>query len=457
MNEAKFPRTGLSREALEFAPGLLAIQESPPEKLPRGVMYTVAALVAILLVWATFGRLDIIASAAGRLVPKTYVQIVQPADAGVVKQILVHEGERVTAGQVLIRLDQEEAMADKATLKTQLALRSLELRRIDAELTGHPLAKDSGDPPNLFREVAQQYRARHQSYVDALGRARDALQKARRDYAAGMAVLNKLKEVTPLLKREAVAYAGMGNDGYAPKLLVAKKERDYLEEAQNLAAQRQTVASLKASMDQAQTELGQVSAKYRANLLSERVDAYGKYSRLTEDLAKEDYKASLLMLRAPQSGIVMDLATHSLGTVVSPGTVLVTIVPDDEPLMADVRIKNDDVGFVHPKQSVRLKLAAYPFQKYGMLDGVVADVAPDATDTRSNGARGRWSTRLPDAAASYKAQVSLDSQVLKRHGKTLRLVPGMQVVAEIHEGRRSILEYLLSPVEKTLRDSGHER
>jgi len=125
-------RPRLSEKALDFAPGLLAIQESPPSRMPRAVMYTIATLLALMLLWAAIGHLDIVASAEGKLIPKTYLKLVQPADAGIVKEILVHEGERVKAGQVLLRLDAQDAQADASRIGTDLALRSLQLRRIDA-------------------------------------------------------------------------------------------------------------------------------------------------------------------------------------------------------------------------------------------------------------------------------------------------------------------------------------
>src|SRR5258708_16605063 len=150
--ESAPPRQALSPEALDFAPGLLAIQESPPARMPRAVLYAVSVLLVLLLLWAALGHLDIVASADGKLVPQTYLKLVQPADAGIVKEILVHEGERVTAGQVLLRLDAQDAEADAARLGTDLALRSLQLRRIDAELTGRRLQREKGDPPDLFRQ-----------------------------------------------------------------------------------------------------------------------------------------------------------------------------------------------------------------------------------------------------------------------------------------------------------------
>ena len=174
---AATPRVGLSKEALDFAPGLLAIQESPPGRMPRAVLYVVTLLLALLILWAAIGHLDIVASAEGKLIPETYLKLVQPADAGIVKEILVHEGERVATGQVLLRMDPQDAHADAARLGTDVTLRSLQLRRIDAELTGSRLVRRPDDSPDLFRQIQAQFTERHQTYLDLLGQVEEMLNK----------------------------------------------------------------------------------------------------------------------------------------------------------------------------------------------------------------------------------------------------------------------------------------
>ena len=370
----------LSAEALDFVPGLLAIQESPPARLPRIVMYLVSTLCVILILWATFGKLDIVASAEGRLVPQTYVKIVQPADGGIVQEILVHEGEHVAAGQVLMRMDTQDAKADGNTIQTQLALRSLQLRRIDAELTNRPLQKKTDDPSDLFVQVDAQYRDHRHGYLDALGQAQQAYTRAQREMDSGKEVLAKLRETTPLLKQQADAYDDMAKQGYVPKLQMQDKQREYLEKARDLKAQESTLASLEAAVAASGKQVEQVTSKYRSDLQNERIDAEGQYRKLQQDWVKQDHKTGLLELKAPQAGIAKDLATHTAGTVVSPGTVLLTLVPDNEPLIAEVMVRNDDVGFVYPQQKVKLKLATYPFQQYGMLDGEIMTIGADASD-----------------------------------------------------------------------------
>jgi hemolysin D len=451
--------TTLSPDALDFAPGLLAIQESPPARLPRAIMYTVSLLFGLMLLWAIFGKLDIIASAEGKLVPQTYVKIVQPSDAGIVQSIQVHEGEVVRAGQVLMRMDRRVAEADQRTLETEAALRVLQLQRIDAELRGRAFQPTGDVPADLAREVESQYRDHRRAYEDAVSQATERLTKSKRDHDAGRETEAKLKETVPILKEQATAYVEMGKDGYVPQVTVRDKQREYFEKVRELSAQQATVASLAAAVAEATKQLDQVTSKYRSDLQNERVDAEGQYRKLQQELVKQAHKVDLLELRAPQAGVVKDLATHTVGTVVSPGTVMLSLVPEDEDLVAEVTVKNDDVAFVYPQQTVKLKLAPYPFEKYGLMEGTVVRVGPDTDDGDQRTAAAGKDGRKTGAEASpgYKALISLKAQQLEAQGSSYKLVAGMQVVAEIHQGRRSVLEYLLSPVQKTLHDSGRER
>ena len=463
MSAVDLPAQSLSREGLEFAPQLLAIQQRPPAPLPRVVLWLAASLSGVLVVWACVGKLDIIASAEGRLVPQSYVKIVQPAEAGIVQDILVHEGQSVQAGQVLLRLDAHDAQADQKTMQAALAAKSLKLRRVDAELSGAPMRRTSGDAGDVFGQVQVQYENNHRLHGDELARADESLRKAQQEYQSGIAVLAKLRAIVPMLQEEADSYADLGKDGYVAKSAQKEKQREYLEKLHDLSAQEATTRGLAAAVAQASRQRDEINSKYRSELQNERVEAAGDLVRLQQDLAKQVHKGGLLELRAPQAGVVKDLATHTVGTVVSPGTVLLSLVPENEPLVAEVMVRNDDVGFVYAQQSVKLKLAAYPFQKYGMLDGTVVRVSPDAT-AEDTGARGRDSAEAvegrgsaPGVSQAYKALVALDRQTLGEAGQRLKLVPGMQVVAEINQGQRTVMQYLLSPIATTLHDSARER
>ena len=449
----------LNVEMQEFAPGILKIQQRPPSPLPRILLYVLLALFGIALLWMLFGQLDIIAVADGKLVPQTYLKIVQPVEAGVVQEILVKEGDAVTAGQVLVRMDTNVAEADSKTIRAEYQRRAIQLRRIEAELTDRPLQKLNTDPENLYQQSAAHYQANRLAYQDAVGQERAMLSKAREDLAAAREVQGKLKQVLPLYQGNEKAYSQMAKEGYVGKLEAMDHTRERIEKEQDLRTQTFTIASLQASIAQSEKRLAQITSNARQQLNQERAEALGQFQKLEQDLARQTHKNTLLELKAPQAGIVKDLATHTLGTVLSPGTVVLTLVPKDEQLLAEVWVTNEDAGFVHAGQTVKVKLAAYMFQKYGMLDGVVQQVGADSSDGNAN--QNKPNGADPNAQQAqdlkYKTIVALKRQYLSADGVRYTLTPGMRAAAEINLGTRSVMDYLLSPVQKAYHEAGRER
>lgn len=448
----------MTPEAIEFAPGLLAIQESPPSKLPKTILYLVIGLFFILLGWAIFGKLDIVATAEGRLIPKSYVKIVQPAEGGVIKDILVHEGQSVQEGDILIRMDGTAMLSDTRSVEGEMRLRSLQLRRIDAELGIGVLVKSSEDPDDLYLQTQQQYIAHSQAYKDTISQETQVLEKSEHDLSAAEEILIKFDQTLPMYIKNAQSYRKLADEGYINRIEADDKEREKIEKEQDYQAQKSTVAGLRSAVEASHKRLNQLSSNYKSQLENERSDTQSQYKRLVQEWGKNLYKSSLLELRAPQSGIVKDLATHTQGSVVSPGTVLMSLVPYDDPLQAEVMIKNEDVGFAHSGQKVKIKLVAYPFQKYGMIEGEVVNVGADAIQsTQQSSQDSSKMSPQSNITMTYKALISLKFQELNIDGKKLKLTPGMQTIAEIHLGKRTVMEYLLSPVQKAWQESGRER
>jgi hemolysin D len=431
---------------------LAFIERLPPSRAPRIVLWTVCALFAFALIWSLVAKLDIVAVAEGRLVPSTYSKIVQPSESGIVREILVRDGDSVVAGQVLVRLDPTLAGADSKSVAGDIDLRRLTLRRIDAELAGQTLALGKGEEPTLFLQVQAQGSARRQSYLDSLAQENSQRDRIAAELRAATETLNKLTATAPLVQQQADAYDKLVKDGFFSPLAVQDKRREAINLQQDLKSQEGAVASLKAQMSGQDKRIANLTSQYRSQLQNERVETQALLAKLEQEAAKQSYRQAMLELKAPQGGIVKDLATTTIGAVVAPGTVLLTIVPKDEPLIAEIRIGHDDIGFVEPGQAVKLKLAAYPFQKYGMLEGTVRTIAADVSSAATQDAKASSPVDL-----GFKAIVALNSQQLTARGQPFVLNPGMQVIAEIRQGERTVMEYLLSPVTATVTQAGRER
>ena len=442
----------------EFSPPLIRLQASPPSPLGRRILYVLLALLAALLLWSVIGRLDIVAVAEGKLVPHSYVKIVQPAESGIVREILVREGQSVAQGQVLMRMDAQISEADRRSLEADFQRKSLTLARIDAELGLGGFKADAGASAGLVREIEAQYRANRSALEAALAEERARLEKARREMAAAQQVKLKLAETLPHYRAQDAAFEKLSKDGFAGPLMASDKRRERIEKEQELATQEQVIASANASIAQSEKRLAQISADNRRQLYAERNEVQGQVDRLVQERAKQAHREGLLDLKASQAGTVKDIATHTTGTVVQPGTVLLTLVPQDDVLRAEVWVSNQDIGFVRTGQPVKVKLAAFPFQKYGMVEGTVEHVSADAADGNAQGQQnGNGEKNARAAPLAYRALVALKSMRIERDNDPLPLAAGMQASAEILLGRRSVLEYLLSPVQKAWHEAGRER
>ena len=367
-------------DLLDFAPDILRLQREPPSPLPRLVLYVMVALLIALLIWSLMGRLDIIAVAPGKLVPVTYVKVVQPATAGIIKELLVRDGDLVKAGQVLVRLDPGLFEADGKQSATQLQLTSLALRRIDAELANEEPQQQPGDSAELFTQMLSQYRAHRQAQLDAVDAQKAVLAKTEQDLKAALEMEAKLKQTLPIYEDQERSWSQLYKEGFAGRLLAEDRKRALIEARQELKAQSFAIEGYRATIQQSRKRIAQLDSNYRQMLYNERADTFALNQKAEQDRQKLSIRQEFLELKAPQDGVVKDLATHTEGAVLSPGTVLMTIVPASEPVSAEVWVSNLDRGFVHAGQTVKLKIAPYPFQKYGMVEGIVVTISADASE-----------------------------------------------------------------------------
>jgi hypothetical protein len=224
-----------------------------------------------------------------------------------------------------------------------------------------------------------------------------------------------------------------------------------IEKEQDLKAQDANVSSLQASIAQNERKIVGLRSSYRSQLENERAETLAVLNRSGQELEKSNVKAGMLEIRAPNAGVVKDMAVTTTGAVVAAGALLMNVVPANEPMQAEVLLKNEDVGFITAGQKAQVKVAAYPFQKYGLMQGEVALVSADATDPKQ--------APQGQPPLTYRALVKLDTLQLTSAatGEKLALNPGMLITAEIHQGQRTVLEYLISPMRKVTQEAARER
>jgi len=418
----------------------LSLQDSPAHPAPRRVAIVICALFVIALAWAILGRIDIVAVAPGRIVVSERTKTLQPLEAGVVRRVLVKDGDAVQAGQVLVELDATNAQADSASVQEQLDAASSDERRTVALLG----ALRSQRVPSVAPGDRLQFQAEWQDITARL--ARLAAERARRDaeLATVRELIAKLEATLPISRQREADFRSLTDQGFVSGHAGQDRMRERIEQERDLATQRARLAEAQAALvETEQTRLAYLAETQRA--LSERqAQANLKRQQLTQERSKTEQRSRLTQLTAPVAGTVQQVAVHTEGGVVTPAQVLMVIVPKDAEVTAEVVIDNKDIGFVHAGQVAAIKLETFPFTRYGTVEARVKSVTGDAVNDDKRG-------------AIFPAMLSLGQTGIDVDGKRVNLSPGMNVTAEIKTGRRRVIDYLLSPVQRVANESLGER
>ena len=430
-------------DEVAFLPAALSLQETPAHPAPRRAAIAVCALFVIALAWATFSEIDIVSVAAGRIVVSERTKTLQPLEAGVVRRVLVHDGQAVQAGQVLIELDATNASADGASLQEQLAMAASEERRTSALMLGIA----SNALPAMQNATARDKAQLQAEWSDITARlAKLSAEQARRqaEIVTVRELIKKLESTLPISKQREADFRSLTEQGFMSSHAGQDRTRERIELESDLATQRARLAEAQAASNESAQARTAYLAETRRALIERQAQASSKKEQLTQEGAKAAQRSRLTQLTAPVAGTVQQLAVHTEGGVVTPAQVLMVIVPQDAQVSAEVVIDNKDIGFVQAGQIAAIKLETFPFTRYGTVDAVVNSVTADAVSDEKRGAI------FPALLTLKQASIGVD-------GKRIKLSPGMNVTAEIKTGRRRVIEYLLSPVQRAVSESLGER
>jgi len=433
----------------DFLPAALEIIERPVSPTARISAYLLGAGLLLAIIWAVFGRLDIVASAPGKLIPADNVKLIQPSEAGIVRAILVRDGQTVRKGQVLVELDPTVSTADNAQAESALQTALLDIARSEAVIR----ALDGGAPnfvapPGTPASVVRTQQALATTELAAI-RASISGRDSDRDAAAAargeaMTQAKKLDETIPLIDQQLQAYEALLDKGFASRLKVIEFRRQRLATIRDREAALDTARKAGAMLSGAGSNLVQNRAEARAKVLGDLAKAQAEASLRAEELVKSQQRSRLQRLVSPVDGTVAQLAVHTIGGVVEPAKPIMVIVPEGGNLVAEVKLLNKDVGFVRAGQDVAVKLEAFPFTRYGTVPGRVETISSDAMEDQRLG-------------LVYAARIRLGKAAIGGDDQLVALTPGMAVTADVRTGRRSIASYLISPIDEARLEAGRER
>lgn len=434
---------------LQFLPAHLELIETPVHPAPRWAMRIVVALVVVVVAIAVFGRLDIVATAKGKLAPDAHVKLIQPAITGVVRRIAVHDGERVVPGQLLMELDTTQAAADAHKARTAKVDAALAMARaktlLSAQHSGtHPVVPVvPGASPEEQAQSQHFAEGQYREYEDKLLSAKSEWLKREAELDSTQQEIAKLRATAPLARQQADNYRALVAQKYVANNDFLDKERTALEQEHELAAQRAHANELAEGIAEQRADVDAITSQFRR----EQLDAYDKaqqqWAQHQDDETKADTRQKLLSLTAPVAGTVQQLTVHTVGGVVTTAQSLMEIVPDDT-VEVEANVENKDIGFVNVGQTAVVKIEAFPYTRYGYLTGQVISVSNDATQDRKLG-------------LMFPVRVRLASNRIHVENKWVNLTPGMEVTVEIRTGKRSVAGYFLGPLVQTVEESMRER
>lgn len=439
------------RHESEFLPSALALRDTPVHPAPRIAMGLIIALLILALAWACLGKVDMDATAAGKIIPNGYVKMIQSEETAVVKAIHVHDGQHVRRGDALIDLNATLAQADVAAAKSSLYATRDEIARAQAMLTaiasGHPpsLRANSGLGPPAELALEQQVLAgEYADYASNIGRIDANIAQSTATLSETNAEISKLEQTLPLEESKERSYAPLVSKGYVSKNQYYSEEQAVIQLRQDLAAQRSKRDETSAARDAAMRERSVYVDNARRTWLEKIHDDDQKIAGLNQELTKATQQQRFLHLTAPADGTVQQLAVHTVGGVVTPAQTLMTVVPDGRKFEVSAIINNQDIGFIKVGQRAEIKVETFPYERYGVLQGTVVQVSNDAVQDDKLG-------------LIFTAQIALADDEMHIGDRWIHLVPGMAVTAEIKTGRRRIISYVLSPLVQHARGSFHER
>jgi hemolysin D len=438
---------------IEFLPAALEVQQTPPSPVGRAISYIVILFFVIAVAWACIGKVDIVAVAHGKIIPTGKSKVIQPLEIGKVTAIHIKEGQSVKKGDPLIDLDPTSMEADVGRLKAEYQMVKASRARTIALL--NTLQNDSNMPDEYYIleeevdvSIAQAQRdSMISQFEEHLSRKQALSSEIQRKHAENSVIRENIKkheETIPLITERVVSYKKLLSDNHVARNDYYELEQERIEQVQDLAAFKSQLSETRQAIQQAKAQLKASGAEFKKTIYQEKAQLETQLSGLEKELVKATMRQNLQGITAPVDGVIQQLAIHTIGGVVTPAQELMVIVPDQQQLEAEVFIENKDIGFVEENHEAEIKVDAFPFTKYGMIEGKITNISNDAVENENLG----W---------VFMSRVAMFDDKIQVGEKLVNLTPGMSVTVEVKTGKRRLIEFFLSPLLRYRQESAKER
>ena len=430
----------------DFAQGREAARLGRSSRLLTLLLLCLIGLFSAGVYWAANSRIEELARATGRVVPSGKARVVESLEGGIVQEILIREGDAVEAGQVLVRIDDTGSSASLGELRAQMQALSVRSLRLEAELNGAESLTFEGteidaNSAHALREIAI-FDTRTASYFGQRAVLEAQLNQRRQEIEETEASLLRVAEGVALLQEEITLKT---ESGVVPRAQIIPLERELSARRQEQDGLISRRGQAESSLREAEARLEELKLQRRAEISVERSDALNQISVIEESIRSASDVVSRAALRSPVTGIVSVMNVHTVGSVIAPNEELMQIVPDDDSLQVEARVRPEDVAFVYQGLPASVKLTSYDFTIYGALEGEVRRVGADAQQDEATG------------EIYFPIIVETRRTSLLHKGDEYEIRPGMVASVDILTGERTVLDYLLKPFRKALLEALRER
>lgn len=419
----------------EFKPLLSEIEDAPLSPLGRFTFWTIVALLTVTILWLTLGKVDIVVSARGIVIPDGEAKIVQPLDAGIISKIIAKEGDFVKKGQILMEIDPSSTTPELEAVKKNLNETNLEVQRLGATTEGKIFSPDLDSEnarvqQNIYESNLTSLRNQLEVKRLELSRIDDELKSARSEKAMNQSLLTSAQSKETRLKNvlDVIAY-----DDYEETV---NKIKGYRSEISKL---NYKISELISQKGQTLSEINTIQADFNSKTSEQLAEKTKQANELQANADKIAFKNTKQKIVAPCDGYVDKLLIHTIGGVVSPAQQLFAVTPTNTPLMIKATVNNQDIGFIREGMPVSVKIDAYNFQQYGMISGEVKSISKNSIKDEKLG-------------SIYEVYITPITKTLKIEGKEQSIRTGMTLKAEIKVGKRRIIEFFIYPLIKYLNE-----
>lgn len=431
---------------MEYMTDVAAAQLIRTPKGGRLILWIAALFILSAIVWADWAELDEVTKGIGQVIPSSQVQIVQNLEGGIVGALLVSEGQKVDKGEILLQIDDTRFAASLRETRTQyLALKAKASRlQAEAELTDFvPPQEVLAESPQLVQLEQSLYRARRSELNNNRSILEEQTAQREQELEELAAKKNQLKRSLDLVQRELVMTRPLVKAGAISEVEVLRLERDVNELAGQLESTTLSIPRIQSTLDESHRKLEELDLRFKSKAREEWNEVSAEISALTASSVVLEDRVQRTAVRSPVRGTIKQLMVNTVGGVIQPGMELVEIVPLEDSLLVEAKIRPEDIGFLRPGQKTVVKFSAFDFAIFGGLEGQLEHISADTIKDE-------------DGKSFYLVRVRTAQNQLGNEADPLSIIPGMQAEVDILTGKKSVLSYLLKPVlrakERALRE-----